>query len=49
MGEYFRLNKKQMDAIIIEVIEVTKNWKTLAKEIGIPRSVIELMTKAFNN
>ncbi|WP_333601398.1 type II toxin-antitoxin system HipA family toxin [Flavobacterium sp.] len=47
VGEYFRLNKKQMETIIQEVVEVTTNWKTIANEIGIPRSEQELMDKAF--
>lgn len=49
VGEYFRLNKNQMENIIKEVVEVTSNWKTIANEIGIPRSEQELMEKAFNN
>jgi serine/threonine-protein kinase HipA len=47
VGEYFRLNEKQMKTIIKEVLEVTTNWKTIAKEIGISRSEQDLMTKAF--
>ena len=47
VGEYFRLNKQQMETIIQEVVEVTTNWKTIANEIGIPRSEQELMEKAF--
>lgn len=38
-----------MDTIIKEVHQANNNWKTLAKELGIPRSEIELMTKAFIN
>lgn len=48
VGEYFRLNEKQMKTIIKEVLEVTTNWKTIAKKIGISRSEQDLMTKAFN-
>ena len=48
VGEYFRLNKQQMEAITQEVVEVTSNWKNVAKEIGIPKGEQELMTKAFN-
>ncbi|WPR70325.1 HipA domain-containing protein [Flavobacterium sp. NG2] len=48
VGEYFRLNKNQMDIIIKEVLKVTSNWKTIAKEIGISRVEQELMNKAFN-
>lgn len=48
VGEYFRLNKQQMEIIIEEVVNATTNWKTIAKEIGISRSEQELMIKAFN-
>ncbi len=47
VGEYFRLNEKQMKTIIKEVLEVTTNWKTIAKKNGISRSEQDLMTKAF--
>ena len=47
VGEYFRLNEKQMETIIKEVLAVTSNWVTIAKEIGISRSEQELMSKAF--
>jgi serine/threonine-protein kinase HipA len=47
VGQYFRLNEKQMKTIIKEVLEVTTNWKTIAKEIGISRSEQDIMTKAF--
>ena len=47
VGEYFRLNENQMKTIIKKVLEVTTNWKTIAKEIGISRSEQDLMTKAF--
>lgn len=48
VGEYFRLNKHQMETIIQEVLQTTSNWKTIAKEIGISRSEQELMEKAFH-
>ena len=47
VGDYFRLNKNQMDNIIQEVLQATANWKVTAKEIGISRSEIVLMEKAF--
>ena len=47
VGEYFRLNENQMKTIIKKVLEVTTNWKTIAKKIGISRSEQDLMTKAF--
>jgi serine/threonine-protein kinase HipA len=37
-----------MEVIIQEVLQVTSNWKTIAKEIGISRSEQELMNKAFH-
>ncbi|MEO8254837.1 MAG: HipA domain-containing protein [Flavobacterium sp.] len=47
VGEYFRLNNSQMEEIIGQVMSVVKNWKTVAKEIGISRAEHELMEKAF--
>ncbi|RXR34862.1 type II toxin-antitoxin system HipA family toxin [Flavobacterium piscinae] len=49
VGEYFRLNKNQMEEIIQQVLGVTTKWKTMATEIGISRSEQELMEKAFNS
>ncbi len=49
VGEYFRLNNNQMEVIRQEVVEITNNWKTIANEIGIPRSEQELMEKVFNS
>ncbi len=48
VGEYFRLNNNQMETIIQEVVAVVSQWKTMAKEIGISRNEMELMSKAFN-
>jgi serine/threonine-protein kinase HipA len=48
VGAYFRLDEKQMNTIIQEVNQATSHWKTIAKELGIPRGEIELMTKAFH-
>lgn len=47
VGEYFRLNKNQMEEIIQQVLGVTNKWKTIANDIGISRSEQELMEKAF--
>jgi serine/threonine-protein kinase HipA len=47
VGAYFRLNKNQMETIIQEVVNAASHWKTMAKEIGIPRNEIEFMAKAF--
>lgn len=47
VGEYFRLNKNQMEVIIQEVVNATNNWKIIANEIGISRAEQKMMTKAF--
>jgi len=36
-----------MNTVIKQVKQAASNWKTIAKELGIPRSEIKLMTKAF--
>jgi len=48
VGEYFRLNKLQMETIIKEVLQSTSNWRILANELGITRAEQELMISAFN-
>jgi serine/threonine-protein kinase HipA len=48
VGLYFRLNEEQMEKIIQEVLQVTKNWKIVAIEIGICKSEQELMENEFN-
>ena len=48
VGMYFRLNEKQMDTIIKQVLSAVGSWKNLAIKIGIPNKEIELMKKAFN-
>lgn len=47
VGQYFRLNNTEMNVIIDEVLSAVKTWKEVAKNIGIPRSEIELMKAAF--
>jgi serine/threonine-protein kinase HipA len=47
VGEYFRLNKNQMDVIIKEVLNSVSQWKIIANKIGISRAEQELMEKAF--
>lgn len=48
VGQYFRLNDSEMEAILIEVLTAVKDWKTVAIRIGIKSSEIELMSAAFN-
>ena len=47
VGEYFRLDAQQMDAIIEEVHKAVRRWKTVADNIGISRGEQELMAGAF--
>ncbi len=47
VGEYFRLNNNQMEIIINDVKNTVSNWKILAKQIGIPRNEIDLISGAF--
>lgn len=47
VGEYFRLDVKQMETIIEEVLKAVHQWKTIADTIGIPRGEQELMAGAF--
>lgn len=45
--EYFRLGEKEMNSILKEVLTVVKDWKDVAKTIGIKNSEIQLMEGAF--
>lgn len=47
VGGFFRLSENEMDTILEEVTTVVKNWKSLAKQIGIRNSEIALMDSAF--
>ncbi|MFA5297112.1 MAG: HipA domain-containing protein [Lutibacter sp.] len=47
VGEFFRLSENEMNAIIEEVINVVKDWKSVAKQIGIPNKEQLLMEPAF--
>lgn len=48
VGEFFRLDNKQMDRIIQEVLAVITTWQDEANKIGIPKKEQQLMSKAFN-
>jgi serine/threonine-protein kinase HipA len=48
VGEYFRLEKSQMERIIEDVITVVKTWNQVARTIGIPKNEQDIMDKAFN-
>lgn len=47
VGEFFRLNEKEMNEIIEEIITVVKNWKNIAKKIGISNKEQSIMESAF--
>lgn len=47
VGSYFRLRESEMNTIMQEVSHAVKNWKTIAKKIGIKKSEMELMSGAF--
>ncbi|WP_034893888.1 type II toxin-antitoxin system HipA family toxin [Gillisia sp. Hel_I_29] len=47
VGKYFRLSQNEMQIILDEVLSVVKNWKSIAEEMGIKNSEIELMASAF--
>ncbi len=47
VGEYFRLSEEEMNTIIDEVLTPVKDWKNIAKEIGIKNREIEFMAGAF--
>ena len=44
----FRLSEEEMDAILREVLSVVKDWRSIAKRIGISRMEQSLMERAFN-
>lgn len=47
VGEYFRLDEKQMGKILKEVVEAVHGWEEIAEQIGISRAERELMQGAF--
>ena len=48
VGKFFRLNESEMDTIIKEVLSAVGDWKSVAKQIGIPHREQLLMEQAFN-
>ena len=48
VGEYFRLNSKQMNQILQEVNTAVSKWKEVATTIGIARNEQLIMQNAFN-
>lgn len=47
VGDFFRLDKNQMNSIIDEILNIVKKWEKLADKIGISRSEKEIMRNAF--
>jgi len=47
VGEYFRLNEKEMNRILLEVKTAVSDWKKIATKIGISRGEQQLMAGAF--
>ncbi|MGV8139941.1 MAG: hypothetical protein AB2L20_32550 [Mangrovibacterium sp.] len=47
VGPYFRLDEKEMNAIVDEVKSAVSGWQKLADQIGISRSEQILMAAAF--
>ncbi|WP_347373958.1 type II toxin-antitoxin system HipA family toxin [Aequorivita sp. Q41] len=47
VGEFFRLSEDEMDTIINEVVTIVKDWKSIAKKIGISNKEQLLMEPAF--
>ena len=48
VGEYFRLNKEQMESIIDDIINSVENWQKVALKIGISGKEKDLMSNSFN-
>jgi len=47
VGEYFRLSEKDMNVILDEVLGEVRDWKSIAKEIGISNKEQLIMEAAF--
>lgn len=47
VGDFFRLDEKQMDRIITEVLDSVSQWEKIADRIGLSRSDKEIMLRAF--
>lgn len=47
VGDFFQLTTLEMETTIAEVREAVSSWKLIAKDIGIPKSELEIMASAF--
>ena len=48
VGEFFQLNKRDMERIVDQVTGSVSVWKTKARKIGISKGEIELLAPAFS-
>jgi len=47
VGKFFRLSNEEMKSILDEVLNVVKDWKSIAEKIGITNRELEIMSPAF--
>ena len=47
VGQFFQLNKDQIDQILHEIVAVVEDWRTLASKLGISRADQEIMSPTF--
>lgn len=47
IGKFCRLDQDGMESILHQVLTVVKDWKSIAKKIGIANREIEIMTSAY--
>ena len=48
VGEFFQLNKREMERIVDQVTGSVSVWKTKARKIGISKGEVELLAPAFS-
>lgn len=48
VGKFYRLNESEMDTILKEVLNAVRDWKSVAKQIGISQREQLLMEPAFH-
>jgi len=48
VAEYFRVDAKKSDQIILKITSVVKEWRSIANYFGISKSEQEIMSGAFN-
>jgi serine/threonine-protein kinase HipA len=48
VAEYFRIGTKKSDQLISQITSVVKQWRSIAKNLGIAKSEQEIMSGAFD-